>query len=149
MEEREKSFYLVRQDVLPEAMRKTIEVKQLLESGVTQTINEAVQKVDLSRSAYYKYKDTVYPFKTIVQEKIITLFFYIEDRTGTLSKLLKIVAEADCNILTIHQTIPIQGKANVTLSLDVSAITEDIETLIHTLKQLEFVKRVDMLSSGT
>lgn len=149
MEEREKSFYLVRQDVLPEAMRKTIEVKQLLESGVTQTINEAVQKVDLSRSAYYKYKDTVYPFKTIVQEKIITLFFYIEDRTGTLSKLLKIVAEADCNILTIHQTIPILGKANVTLSLDVSAITEDIETLIHTLKQLEFVKRVDMLSSGT
>lgn len=149
MEEREKSFYLVRQDVLPEAMRKTIEVKQLLESGVTQTINEAVQKVDLSRSAYYKYKDTVYPFKTIVQEKIITLFFYIEDRTGTLSKLLKIVAEADCNILTIHQTIPIQGKANVTLSLDVSAIKEDIETLIHTLKQLEFVKRVDMLSSGT
>src|SRR5690625_4093261 len=149
MKERTEKFYLVRHDVLPEAMRKTVLAKELLENGTVQTIHEAVKKVDLSRSAYYKYKDTVYPFKTIVKEEIITLFFHIEDRTGTLSKLLKTVAEANCNVLTIHQTIPIQGKANVTLSLDVSAIKEDIETLIHTLKQLEFVKRVDMLSSGT
>lgn len=149
MKERAGKFYLVRHDVLPEAMRKTIEAKQLLENGTVQTIHEAVQKVDLSRSAYYKYKDTVYPFKTIVKEKIITLFFHIEDRTGTLSKLLKIVAESGCNILTIHQTIPIQGKANVTLSLDISAIKKDVGTLMHTLKQLEFVERVDMLSSGT
>src|SRR5699024_9792750 len=103
MREQGHKFYLVRDDVLPEAMRKTIEAKQLIEKGDVQTIHDAVKKVDLSRSAYYKYKDTVYPFKTIVKEQIITLFFYIEDRTGTLSKLLKIVAEAGCNILTIHQ----------------------------------------------
>lgn len=148
MKERTEKFYLVRHDVLPEAMRKTVLAKELLENGTVQTIHEAVKKVDLSRSAYYKYKDTVYPFKTIVKEEIITLFFHIEDRTGTLSKLLKTVAEANCNVLTIHQTIPIQGKANVTLSLDVSAIKKDIGTLIQTLKQLQFVERVDMLSSG-
>src|SRR5690625_3574125 len=94
-------------------MRKTIQVKELFEEGNVKTIYEAVQKVNLSRSAYYKYKDTVFPFKALVQEQIITLFFYLEDRTGTLSKLLQAVAEAGCNILTIHQTIPIQGKAKI------------------------------------
>src|SRR5690625_1007758 len=149
MIDQSKKFYLVRSDVLPEAMRKTIQVKELLEEGNVKTIYEAVQKVNLSRSAYYKYKDTVFPFKALVQEQIITLFFYLEDRTGTLSKLLQIVADAGCNILTIHQTIPIQGKANVTLSLDISQMDQDIGKLIHTLKQLEFVERVDMLSSAT
>lgn len=143
-----KEFYLVREDVLPEAMRKTIEVKQLLEQGEVKTIFDAVQMVDLSRSAYYKYKDSVFPFRAIVKEKIITLFFYLEDRTGTLSNLLKIVANTGCNVLTIHQSIPIQGKANVTLSLDISQMETGLEKLIHTLRQLEFIERVDMLSSG-
>lgn len=149
MKESTEKFYLVRHDVLPEAMKKTIEAKQLLENEDVETIHDAVNKVDLSRSAYYKYKDTVYPFKTIVKEKIITLFFHLEDRTGTLSKLLEIVAKSGCNILTIHQTIPIQGKANVTLSLDTSSIKHDVGELVHTLKQLQFVERVDMLSSET
>ena len=141
-------FYLVHSDVLPEAMKKTIQAKELLEHGHVKTIFEAVQEVDLSRSAYYKYKDTVFPFKTLVKEKIITLFFHIEDRTGTLSRLLKVVASSGCNVLTIHQTIPIQGKANVTLSLDISNIEHEIGELIHRLKELDFVENVDILSSG-
>ncbi|MGM8364702.1 ACT domain-containing protein [Virgibacillus sp. W0181] len=147
MSDKEK-FYLVRHDVLPEAMKKTIEIKELLEHGQDMTIYKAVQEVGLSRSAYYKYRDSVYPFKAMVKEKIITLFFHIEDRTGTLSKLLKIAAEMGCNVLTIHQTIPIQGKANVTLSLDIARIEGSISDLIHNLQQLDFVERVDMLSSG-
>src|SRR5690625_1069813 len=141
-------FYLVHSDVLPEAMKKTIEAKELLEYGKVNTIFEAVQQVNLSRSAYYKYKDTVFPFKSFGEEKIITLFFHIEDRTGTLSKLLKVVANAGCNVLTIHQTIPIQGKANVTLSLDISQIDINIGELLHQLKDLNFIERVDILSSG-
>ncbi|WP_099158644.1 ACT domain-containing protein [Virgibacillus ndiopensis] len=144
----DEKFYLVRSDVLPESMRKTIEVKELIEREKVKTIFEAVQKVNLSRSAYYKYKDTVFPFQAMVKEKIMTLFFHLEDRSGTLSKLLAIAAEAGCNVLTIHQTIPIQGKANVTLSLDISSISYDVEKLIHRLRQLDFVDRVDMLSSG-
>lgn len=148
MEIKNEKFYLVRSDVLPESMQKTIEVKELLERGKAKSIYEAVQMADLSRSAFYKYKDAVFPFQAMVKEKIITLFFHLEDRAGTLSKLLHIVANAGCNILTIHQTIPLQGKANVTLSLDISRINEEIEQLIHQLKQLEFIERVDMLSSG-
>lgn len=108
MKEKNEKFFLVRSDVLPEAMRKTIEAKELLQYGKVRTIFDAVKQVDLSRSAYYKYKDTVFPFRAIVREKIITLFFHIEDRKGTLSKLLKAVAEKGYNVLTIHQTIPNQ-----------------------------------------
>lgn len=148
MKPENEKFYLVRGDVLPEAMQKTIAVKELLERGKVKTIYEAVNTVDLSRSAFYKYKDTVFPFQAMVKEKIITLFFHLEDRSGTLAKLLRTVAEFGCNVLTIHQTIPIQGKANVTLSLDVSRLNEDIDKLLHKLKRLDFIEKVEMLSSG-
>lgn len=148
MEADDEKFYLVHRNVLPDAMRKTIKAKELLADGEVKTIFEAVQSVNLSRSAYYKYKDAVFPFKTLVKEQIVTLFFHLEDSAGTLSKLLKVVAKSNCNVLTIHQTIPIQGKANVTLSLDITHIEQGIGKLIHGLKELEFVERIDILSSG-
>jgi chorismate mutase len=141
-------FYLVREDVLPEAMRKTLEVKKLLERGKALSVQEAVQRVDMSRSAFYKYRDAIFPFHTVVKEKIITLFFHLEDRAGTLSKLLGIVADAGCNVLTIHQTIPLQGRANVTLSLNTNGMKEDINSLLMKLRKLEFVEKVEILSSG-
>ncbi|WP_174494745.1 ACT domain-containing protein [Salirhabdus euzebyi] len=144
----DEKFYLVRSDVLPESMQKTLEVKELLERGKVSSINEAVKKVDLSRSAFYKYRDAVFPFQAMVKEKMITLFFHLEDRTGTLSNLLTVVATAGCNVLTIHQTIPLQGKANVTLSINTALMNIDIEELLQQLKRLEFVIRVEILSSG-
>jgi len=141
-------FYLVREDVLPEAMQKTLDAKELIQRGKAESVWEAVQKVDLSRSAFYKYRDTVFPFHTIVKEKIITLFFHLEDRSGTLSNLLAIVANSGCNVLTIHQTIPIQGRANVTLSLNVSSMNTDLDGLLSDLKKLEFVDKVEVLGSG-
>ncbi|WP_163101804.1 ACT domain-containing protein [Peribacillus alkalitolerans] len=148
MKKTDKKFYLVREDVLPEAMQKTLEAKAMIERGKAESVWEAVQKVDLSRSAFYKYRDTVFPFHTIVKEKIITLFFHLEDRSGTLSELLSIVAKTGCNILTIHQTIPLQGRANVTLSLNVSEMKTDMDSLLSSLRKLEFVDKVEVLSSG-
>ncbi|WP_374722405.1 ACT domain-containing protein [Peribacillus tepidiphilus] len=148
MKKIDKKFYLVREDVLPEAMQKTLEAKEMLERGKAESVWDAVQKVDLSRSAFYKYRDTVFPFHTIVKEKIITLFFHLEDRSGTLSQLLGVVAAAGCNVLTIHQTIPLQGRANVTLSLNVSDMTQDMDSLLSSLRKLEFVDKVEVLSSG-
>ncbi len=141
-------FYLVREDILPEAMKKTLEAKELLERGKVDSVWEAVQKVDLSRSAFYKYRDTVFPFHTIVKERIITLFFHLEDRSGTLSHLLSEVATHHCNILTIHQTIPLQGRANVTLSLNVTDLTISLDDLLGKLRRLEFVEKVEVLGSG-
>ncbi|MDQ0232840.1 ACT domain-containing protein [Metabacillus malikii] len=141
-------FFLVREDILPEAMKKTLEVKKLIERGKVDSVAEAVQRVDMSRSAYYKYRDAVFPFHTMVKEKLITLFFHLEDRSGTLSELLSVVATAGCNVLTIHQTIPIQGRANVTLSLNTNGMTEDINRLMARLRRLEFVEKVEILGQG-
>lgn len=148
MDKKDQQFYLVREDVLPEAMQKTLQAKRLIERGRVDSIADAVQMVDLSRSAYYKYRDTVFPFHTMVKERIITLFFHLEDRSGTLSHLLSVVASAGCNVLTIHQTIPLQGRANVTLSLDVSGIQLELNGLLSRLKSLEFVEKVEVLGSG-
>ncbi|KEZ51157.1 MULTISPECIES: ACT domain-containing protein [Metabacillus] len=145
---KEETFFLVREDVLPEAMRKTLEVKQLIERKKAESVAEAVQRVDMSRSAYYKYRDAVFPFHTMVNERIITLFFHLEDRSGTLSQLLAVVASAGCNVLTIHQTIPLQGRANVTLSLNTNGMREDINSVMAKLKRLEFVEKVEILGSG-
>jgi chorismate mutase len=144
----DKKFYLIREDVLPEAMKKTLDVKEMLERGKAESIWDAVQQVDLSRSAYYKYRDTVFPFSTIVKERLVTLFFHLEDRSGTLSKLLSVVAAHGCNVLTIHQTIPLQGRANVTLSLNTTEISTDIDELLSELRKLEFVEKVEVLGTG-
>ncbi|WP_062104567.1 ACT domain-containing protein [Bacillus niameyensis] len=141
-------FYLVREDVLPEAMKKTLEAKELIDRGRSVSVWDAVQQVDLSRSAFYKYRDTVLPFHRVVKEKIISLFFYLEDKPGALSKLLGVVANNACNVLTIHQTIPLQGRANVTLSLDIASMNVEIDELLSELNRLEFVDKVDVLSSG-
>ena len=91
------------------------------------SIWDAVKEVDLSRSAFYKYRDAVFPFHSIVQERILTVFIQLEDREGTLANLLQSSCRlTHCNILTIHQTIPIQGRASVTLSLDVTSHDERI-----------------------
>ncbi|TYR82278.1 ACT domain-containing protein [Priestia megaterium] len=148
MDKIDKQFYLVREDVLPEAMKKTLDAKLLIERGKSESVADAVQAVDLSRSAFYKYRDTVFPFQTIVTQRIISLFFHLEDRSGTLSHLLSVVASSGCNVLTIHQTIPLQGRANVTLSLDTASMFVELNELLRELKKLAFVDKVEVLGSG-
>ena len=133
---------------LTESMQKTIEAKRLLSSGEETTIQEAAKKVGLSRSAFYKYRDTVFPFESIARERILTIFIQLEDRKGSLATLLGIVSEAKCNVLTIHQTIPVQARANITLSLDVTEMPIKMEEFLHQLKVPDFVDSVVLISSG-
>lgn len=148
MAELHEQFVLIRDDILPEAMKKTLEAKALLERGKAENVSEAVQMVGLSRSAFYKYRDKLFPFHTMVKERIISLFFHLEDRSGSLSQLLGIVASAGGNVLTIHQTIPLQGRANVTLSLDIAGLTMEIDELLGKLRRMEFVDKVEILGTG-
>lgn len=141
-------FYLVREDSLTESMLKTIEVKRILTNGEEKTIQEAVKKVGLSRSAFYKYRNTVFPFESIARERILTVFIQLEDRKGALAILLGIVSDAKCNVLTIHQTIPVQARANITLSLDVTAMSLTMEKFLQRLKTPDFVESVSLISSG-
>lgn len=91
-EEKQSNFYLVREEILPEAIKKTIVVKEILKRGELKTVNEAVEKVGLSRSAYYKYKDYVFPFYEASKEKIITLSLLLEHKPGVLSRVLNTIA---------------------------------------------------------
>ncbi len=141
-------FYLVREDVLTESMLKMLEAKRLLASGEESTIQDATKRVGLSRSAFYKYRDTVFPFESIARERILTIFIQLEDRKGSLATLLQIVSEAKCNVLTIHQTIPVQARANITLSLDVTEMTIKMEEFLQRLKVPDFVDSVVLISSG-
>ncbi|MBM7097805.1 ACT domain-containing protein [Bacillus sp. H-16] len=142
-------FYLVREDMLSEAMLKTVEAKKLLESGKVENVSEAAELLDMSRSAYYKYKDGIFPFHAMVKEKIVTLSIHLEDQSGALSKLLAIIAEEGGNVLTINQTIPLQGRANLTLSIETAAMTSNINRLVYRIETLEYIERVEVIGSGT
>ncbi|WP_416151955.1 ACT domain-containing protein [Salipaludibacillus sp. HK11] len=134
--------------MLPDAMLKTVEAKKLLDSGKEYKINEVVQKVNLSRSAFYKYKDGIFPFHTMVKEKIITLSIYLQDQSGSLSKLLSMIAQTGANVLTINQTIPLQGRATITITIETAAMNSDVTILLNKIDSLESVVKVELIGSG-
>ena len=138
-------FYLVREEILPEAIKKTIKVKELLKKGEVRTINEAVEKLNLSRSAYYKYKDYVFPFYEASRQKIISLSMLLDHKTGVLSRVLNSIANDGGSVLTINQGIPLQGVANVTFSIETKDLTIDTEALLDKLRMIEGVKRMEVL----
>ena len=137
-------FYLVQEDILPEAIKKTIKVKEILKLGEVKTINEAVEKMDLSRSAYYKYKDYVYESADDTTERKAVLSLILKNESGTLSSVLKTLSDLNTSILTISQAIPIANKANVLLSLDISKMACDIQEMTDTLKHLSGVRNVHL-----
>ena len=139
------SFYLVKEDILPEAIKKTIKVKEILKRGEVRTINEAVARMELSRSAYYKYKDYVFPFYEASKDKIITLSLLLEHKTGVLSRVLNLIATDSGSIMTINQGIPLQGVANTTISIETKNMTVDLEALLDKLRMIDGVKRLEVL----
>ncbi|MHC1746119.1 MAG: ACT domain-containing protein [Negativicutes bacterium] len=142
------NFYLVREEILPEAIKKTIKVKDLLKRGEAKTINEAVEKVELSRSAYYKYKDDVFPFYEASKEKIVTLALLLDHKSGVLSRVLNTIAGDHGSVLTINQGIPLQGVANATISIETEGLIIDLEALLDKLRMVEGVKRLEILAQA-
>ena len=147
---REKSdgdtYYVVKKRALPEVLLKVVEVKRLLEAEPGTTVQKAAETVDLSRSSFYKYKDDIFPFHDNSQGTTITLTFQMDDEPGILSDVLKIIAEYRANILTIHQSIPINGIASLTLSIQVLQTTGDISRMIEQLEGQTSVHHVKILA---
>lgn len=141
-------FYLVKEDILPEAIKKTIKAKELLKRGEARTINEAVEAMQLSRSAYYKYKDFVFPFYEASKEKIVTLALLLEHKSGVLSRVLNSIALDGASVLTINQGIPLQGVANATVSLETIDLAIDLEALLDKLRMIDGVKRLEVLGQA-
>ena len=118
MEDKSK-YFVVKQRAVPEVLLKVVEAKKLLETVRAITVQEAADRVGISRSSFYKYKDDIFPFYDNTKGKTITLVVQMDDKQGLLSDLLHVVAVYRANILTIHQSIPVNGVATLTLSVEV------------------------------
>ena len=140
------NYFVVRKKAVPEVLLKVVEAKRLLESEQAATVQEAAERVGISRSSFYKYKDDIFPFHDNSQGTTITLTFQMDDEPGILSDVLKIIAEYRANILTIHQSIPINGIASLTLSIQVLQTTGDISRMIEQLEGQTSVHHVKILA---
>ncbi|MBN2984838.1 MULTISPECIES: ACT domain-containing protein [Cohnella] len=138
-------YFVVREDLLPEGILKTEQAKALLRRGEAATVHEAAERVGLSRSAFYKYKDGVYPLEQTARERIATLSMDLEHRSGVLSKVLGTLAVNDGNVMTISQSIPLQGLANVVVTIDASQLAGTLGELIDKLKSLDGVRRATVV----
>ncbi len=141
-------FFLVKEDILPTAIKKTIKVNEMLKRGDAATINEAIASTGLSRSAYYKYKDSVFPFYEASLNKIVSVSFMLDHKKGVLSKVLNIISDDSANILTINQGLPLQGMANVTLSIETENMNIDLEALLDKLRIVDGVRRLEIVGQA-
>jgi len=145
--DKEPRFFLVQEDILPEAISKTVQAKELLTCGKVLTVAEAVDKVNLSRSAFYKYKDKVYPFNRWNRDQTMTLEIILEHRSGVLSAVLSSIALVGGNVVTINQNLPQQGIASATLTLETSGLSCDPEKLLKLLHNTIGVKQAKLLGA--
>ena len=140
-------YYVVKQKALPEVLLKVAKVNWLLENKNI-SIAEATERVGISRSSFYKYKEDIFPFRDNVRGKTITFVLSMDDTPGLLSRVLGKVAEYKANILTIHQTIPVNGVASLTLSVDILPNTGDSSKMIEDIEQMDGVRYLKILSRG-
>ena len=128
-------YFVLKKKAVPEVLLKVVEAKRLLDSGKAASVQEAAENVGISRSSFYKYKDDIFPFHDNAKGKTITMVIQLDDEPGLLSVVLRIVADYHANILTIHQSIPVNGIASLTLSVDVLNETGDISQMVNTIEE--------------
>ena len=136
---------MVRNKAVPDVLLKVVEAKRLLASERACSVQEATDRAGISRSSFYKYKDDIFPFHDNARGRTITFVMQMDDVPGLLSAVLKIIAEYNGNILTINQTIPINGVASLTLSIDVLPITGDTSSMLEGIEQLEGIHYLKIL----
>lgn len=142
----EPKYFLVEADMLPEIFVKVAKAKELLETGEAATVAEAAGVVDISRSAFYKYKDAITPFQDFERGRIITFHITLRDKMGVLSSVLSVFSASGANVLTINQSIPISGIALVTVSVETAGMQVTSEELLHELQGTGGVKKVDVIA---
>ena len=145
MEDKSK-YFVVKQKAVPDVLLKVVEAKKLLESERAITVQEATDKVGISRSSFYKYKDDIFPFYDNTKGKTVTFVMQMDDEQGLLSDLLHIVALYKANILTIHQSIPVNGVATLTLSVEVLSNTGNISRMVEEIEEQKGIHYVKILA---
>ena len=139
-------YFVLKEKAVPEVLLKVVEAKRLIDSGKIASVQEATEKVGISRSSFYKYKDDIFPFHETARGKTITMVIQLEDEPGLLSVVLKTIAEFHANILTIHQSIPINGAASLSVSIQILQTTGDVARMIQELESQRGVRHVKILA---
>lgn len=139
-------YYIVEASALPEVFLKVAEAKRLLSIGEASTVNEATKITGISRSAFYKYRDSVLPFQNMMAGRIITFQFRLQDEPGVLSNILNAFAKYEVNLLTINSMVPTNGCAVVTISAETTELTLPLEELIRLLEQTPGVVKAEVLA---
>lgn len=139
-------YYIVEASALPEVFLKVAEAKRLLSTGEASTVNEATRMTDISRSAFYKYRDAVLPFQNMMTGRIITFQLLLHDEPGLLSDILGVFAEVGANIITINSIVPTNGTAVVTISAETIDLSITLEELLGRLSTTHGVLKADVLA---
>lgn len=142
----EGKYFIVKKKAVPEVLLKVVEAKRLLDSEKVYTVQEAADIVGISRSSFYKYKDDIFPFHENTRGKTITFMLQIDDKPGILSSVLNCVSQNGVNILTIHQSIPVNGIASLTLSIEIPSQFEDTAVIFEAIEELEGIHYTKILA---
>lgn len=139
-------YYIVEASALPEVFLKVAEAKQLLSTGEASTVNEATRMTDISRSAFYKYRDAIMPFQNMMTGRIITFQLLLHDEQGMLSEILRIFAGTRANIITINSIVPVNGTAVVTISAETMDLLVSLEELLQQMRSVPGVLKAEVLA---
>lgn len=137
-------FLLVSRKILPEYLDKVIYARNLLERHEASTITEAVQIAGISRNTYYKYKDYVYEPGEGMQTRHAVISLILKDQNGALSEVINQLTSLSTSILTISQAIPISGRANVLISLDISSLNCSLDEMTTAIRRLPGCRSVHL-----
>ena len=140
-----KKYFVVRERAVPEVLLKVVQAKKLLDSEKVSTVQEAAEQTGISRSSFYKYKDDIFPFHEEARGKTITFIIQMDDEPGILSVVLQTIARFHGNILTIHQSIPINGVATLTHSVDILPGEGDAEAMVDEIEQRDGIHYLKIL----
>ena len=139
-------YYIVEASALPEVFLKVAEAKRLLSTGEASTVNEATRMTDISRSAFYKYRDAVLPFQNMMTGRIITFPLLLHDEQGTLSTILNVFAQCNANIITINSIVPTNGTAVVTISAETMDLNVQLEEMLRMLRSTRGIIKAEVLA---
>ena len=139
-------FYVVSSDILPDVLEQVMQARTLLQSGKAKRISEAVKMVGISRGTYYKYKDAVFSFNADQSNRKAIISMILRNEKGALSKVLSLVSGKQVNVLAINQTIPINGIANVALTLDISELEISVQSLLSLIESMPMVEKADLVA---
>lgn len=139
-------YFIVEASALPEVFLKVAEAKRLLSTGEAATVNDATRMTNISRSAFYKYRDAILPFQNMMAGRVITFQFLLYDKPGMLSVILNVFTENKANIMTINSIVPTGGMAVVTISAEIMDASIQLEDLLYKIRQCQGVIKAEVLA---